>query len=242
MSVISRQPQDLSNISLICEESSRYICRCLQNAIEIEYTKKRSRTRGRVEGGYDRLHNVVVGDDCEIRRRLLELRVSDIIIACTKSHHNGVAYTAGSHYGFRTAAKLQINCHLKGITARCCFDSVLGPPLLAAQLAFRLRSDQRLLQSGQPQVWISRVLFVTQSSAYKYDYTVRATANSMDCRAHGKVQPHTGTWSCRLDTFHRQNSLRQESERECPRNTQPECHHSGQCYVGARWCSLHQGV
>lgn len=74
----------------------------------------------------------------------LELRVSDIIIACTQSPHNGVAHTAGSHYGFRTTAKLKTTRNLKDIAARCCFDNILRPQLLAAQLAFRLRPDQHL--------------------------------------------------------------------------------------------------
>ena len=143
----------------------------------------------------------------DIRRWSWSFACSDIIIiACIQSHNYGAAHTAGSHYGFRATAKLKAARNPKKISTCYCSDGVVGPQLLAAQLALRHRSDQRLrffrqLQL-QLQVRASLLFLVKQASADKHSDPLRATANSMDCRAHGKVQPHTGAGSCRPDTLH----------------------------------------
>jgi hypothetical protein len=120
-----------------------------------------------------------------------------------KTHH-GVAHTANNRFWLGITEELTTSRDITDIASRRCLGHLVCPQLLPAQLACRLQPSQRIRL-----VWpvklarrSSDILLVKEASSHKHYRALRPAADSMDCRAHGKVQPDTGAWPRRPGARH----------------------------------------
>ena len=70
-------------------------------------------------------------------------------------------------------------------------------------------------------------LLPTSIPPSQHNHPLCPATNSMDSRAHGKIQPYPPTRSCNLDTFPRPHSVREKPKGSRDGNPKPKRHHCG---------------